>query len=65
MLDDTWYVDAPLEVAMQRVFARQVALGLDPNASKVRVAANDKPNAMMVQATKGVAKVLVPSDVPF
>jgi pantothenate kinase len=65
MLDDTWYVDVPLEVAMQRVFARQVALGLDPAVSKMRVAGNDQPNAMMVQATKGVAKVLVPSDIPF
>ena len=65
MLDDKWFVDCPIDLAMQRVFERQKALGLDPSVSKARIAGNDEPNGKLVNSTRVVADVLVPSDVPF
>lgn len=65
LLDDTWFVDCPVDVAMERVFQRQVALGLAAEVSHGRIAGNDRPNAELVAASKGVAGVLVPSTVPF
>lgn len=65
LFDDSWFVDCPLNVAMQRVFERQTAIGLAPEVSKDRIAGNDRPNGELVDASKGVARVLVPSSVPF
>lgn len=50
---------------MQRVFRRQVAIGLEPEVSKGRIAGNDRPNGELVNATQGVAHILVPSAVPL
>lgn len=65
ILDDKWFVDCPIDLAMQRVFERQKALGLDASVSKARISGNDEPNGRLVNGTKAVADVLVPSNVPF
>jgi len=50
---------------MRRVFDRQVAIGLAPEASRGRIEGNDRPNAELVAATQGAARVVVSSEVPF
>jgi pantothenate kinase len=65
LFDDAWFVDCPIDVAMQRVFDRQVAIGLAAEVSLGRIAGNDRPNAVLVNASKSVARLLVPSSVPF
>jgi pantothenate kinase len=65
VFDDLWFVDCPIDVAMQRVYHRQTSIGLLPTESESRIASNDRPNAELVNACKGAARVLVPSDVPF
>lgn len=65
LFDDTWFVDVPLDVAMQRVFQRQTANGADPEVSKRRIAGNDRLNAELIAQTRQEAKVVIPSSVPF
>jgi len=65
LFDDTWFVDCPLDTAMQRVFERQTSIGLLPEQSQQRIAGNDRPNGQMVNSSKAAARLLVPSSVPF
>eukprot|EP00878_Enallax_costatus_P030854 GHUV01033654.1.p1 GENE.GHUV01033654.1~~GHUV01033654.1.p1 ORF type:complete len:173 (+),score=31.55 GHUV01033654.1:615-1133(+) len=65
LFDDTWFVDCPLDLAMQRVFERQTAIGLAPEVSRGRIAGNDRPNGELIDASKGAARVVVPSSIPF
>eukprot|EP00879_Flechtneria_rotunda_P016976 GHRR01017772.1.p1 GENE.GHRR01017772.1~~GHRR01017772.1.p1 ORF type:complete len:166 (+),score=43.23 GHRR01017772.1:1837-2334(+) len=65
LFTDMWFVECPIDIAMQRVFDRQVAIGLQPEVSKQRIAGNDRPNAELVNASKAPARVVVPSTVPF
>lgn len=65
LFDDSWFVDVDLDTAMQRVYERQVAIGVAPETSRVRIASNDRPNGELVNATRHVARVLVPSSIPF
>ena len=50
---------------MARVFDRQVQIGLAPEISRARIAGNDRPNAELVAATKGAARVVAPSVTPL
>lgn len=59
------FVDVDLDVAMDRVFLRQVAIGIRPETSLRRIAANDRPNGELVNTSKVDAQVLVPSEIPF
>lgn len=43
----------------------QVGIGLPPEESRKRIAGNDRPNGELINASKGAARVLVPSNVPF
>jgi pantothenate kinase len=61
---DTWYIDCPLDVAMQRIFARQTGNGLTPEASLARIQGNDRPNGQVVATSKQRARLVVPS-LPF
>ncbi|KAG2484293.1 hypothetical protein HYH03_016839 [Edaphochlamys debaryana] len=65
LLDEAWFVDCPLDTAMERVFQRQTGIGLAPEVSRVRIATNDRPNAELIAASKHRATLLVPSTVPF
>lgn len=59
-------MDVPVKVAMDRVFLRQTSpdIGLSPNVSRTRIATNDQPNAIQIQACKPFAAVVVP-DIPM
>lgn len=59
------FVDVDIDVAMERVLARQVAIGLAPEVSRSRIAGNDRPNAELIARTQPRARVLVPSTIPF
>ena len=61
LLDDTWFIDCDLHVAMERVAQRQIADGRDPDTVRRRVASNDQPNAELIAETGGLARVIVPS----
>lgn len=61
VLDTTLFVDCDVDEAMFRVEARQVANGATAEAAAGRVAANDRPNALQVAATRGRARLVVPS----
>jgi pantothenate kinase len=63
--DDTWFVDIDIDVAMERVFERQVAIGLEPETSRARIKGNDRLNADLIMRSKAAAKVIVPSSIPF
>ena len=63
--DDTWFVDINIEEAMERVFQRQVSIGLKPEESRARIAGNDRLNAEIIFKSRGSAKILVPSSIPF
>jgi pantothenate kinase len=61
VLDDTWFVDCPLEDAMRRVLKRQTGNGLAAEVSQWRIAANDLPNAEQVQTTRRHAALIIPN----
>jgi len=65
LFDDTWFVDVPLDAAMDRVFKRQTSIGLAPEVSRGRIAGNDRPNGELINESKKHAKVIVPSSIPF
>lgn len=67
LLDETWFVDAPLEAAMAHIFARQTSagVGLSPEESRRRVEQNDAPNARLVVGCRARATVLVPGELPM
>jgi pantothenate kinase len=64
ILDDSWYVDCDLDVAMQRVFERQTGNGVAAEVSRGRIQGNDRPNGELIETTKQRATVVVPS-LPF
>lgn len=61
LLDDAWFVECDVDEAMQRVFQRQTGNGVAPDVSRWRVAANDRPNAEQVEATRRHAALVVPT----
>lgn len=65
IFDETWFVDCPVDKAMERVYQRQTGNGLAPEVSRFRIAYNDRPNAELILGTKSRANLVVPSDVPW
>ncbi|KAL6752402.1 putative phosphoribulokinase/uridine kinase [Haematococcus lacustris] len=65
MWDETWFADIDLDLAMERVFRRQVALGVLADVSLRRIQSNDRPNGELVLTSRPRAAVLVPTSVPF
>jgi pantothenate kinase len=62
LLDETWFVDASLDVAMRRVSARHVAVGRTEAEAKERVDGNDRINgALVIGESRANADVLVPA----
>lgn len=51
--DERWYLDTPLDLAMERLTRRHMAAwGLSREAAEARIAANDRLNAEIVQASR-------------
>lgn len=63
-MDETWFVDCDVEVAMQRVFQRQTGNGLSPDVARRRIDTNDRPNALQINATRRNAGLILP-DLPL
>ncbi|KAI7841354.1 hypothetical protein COHA_004972 [Chlorella ohadii] len=61
LFDEAWYIDCDVDTAMQRVFQRQTGNGLEPEVSRWRIAANDRPNAEQIATTASRATLLVPT----
>ena len=54
-------MDCDVPVAMQRVFARQIANGAAPDEARRRVETNDRPNALQILSSRRHADVVLPS----
>jgi pantothenate kinase len=60
LLDECWYLDTPMEVAMQRLVNRHMAAwGLSPEQASARLDTNDRLNADIVVQTRGLADRLI------
>lgn len=58
--DERWYLDTPLDVAIERLASRHMAAwGLTREAANERIAINDGLNAQIVAATRDCADWLV------
>lgn len=57
-------MDCDIDEAMQRVFERQTGHGVEPEASRGRIAGNDRPNAELIAGTAGRASRVLAS-IPF
>ncbi len=62
-MDVCWFLDTPLETALQRLALRhQQAWGITPEAAARRIDGNDRPNARIVMASIARADARVPLD---
>ena len=65
LFDQTWFLDVPVDTAMERVRRRQVAVGVPEEVSRRRIEGNDRPNGELVASTKSRADVVVRGDLPM
>ena len=61
LLDEVWYVDLDDAVRLQRLVARHVRHGRDPDAAAAWASGTDEANARRIAATRGRADLLVPA----
>lgn len=60
LLDECWYLDVTMDVALQRLTARHMAVwGLSPTEAEARIAVNDRLNADIVLQGRARADWLV------
>lgn len=59
VLDETWYLDLPVDVCMQRVRARHIAGGCDEQTADRKLATNDRLNAWLVEQSKARATRII------
>ena len=59
LLDETWYLDPPEDVRIDRLVARHVAFGKDPAAARAWSLGSDQRNADLVASTRQRADVIV------
>ena len=59
LLDEVWYLDVPLETCMERVRRRHIGGGLSAEGAAVKIETNDRPNAVLVESTRGRASMIV------
>lgn len=60
LLDECWYLDIPMDVAMQRLVNRHmVTWSLSQEQALARLAVNDRLNADIVLQTRGLADKLI------
>jgi pantothenate kinase len=61
LLDEVWFCDQDPDVRLERLVARHVRFGKDPDVAAAWVAAVDEPNAALVAATRDRADLTVPA----
>jgi len=59
LLDETWYLEPPEDVRIDRLVARHVAYGKDPAAARAWSLGSDQRNADLIASTRGRADVIV------
>ena len=59
LLDEVWYVEVPEEIRLERLIARHVAFGKDPNAARAWSLGSDQRNADVIAATRDRADRIV------
>ena len=62
LLDETWFVDVDPAVRRRRLVARHVGHGRTPEQAQRWVTATDEPNALLVEATRARADLVVRLD---
>ncbi|GAA1230923.1 nucleoside/nucleotide kinase family protein [Pseudonocardia alaniniphila] len=62
-LDEVWFCDPRPDVRLAQLTARHVAFGKEPARAAAWVAAVDEPNAVLVEATRHRADLIVPATV--
>ena len=62
LLDEVWYLDTPLELAMGRVADRHRTGGKDAALTEQMIAGNDRPSADIVTATRDSADRIIRLD---
>jgi pantothenate kinase len=63
LLDEVWFCALRDDVRLDRLHARHVTFGKAPDEAVAWVAAVDQPNAVLIDATRDRADLLVPSGV--
>ncbi|KAL3702133.1 hypothetical protein R1sor_020155 [Riccia sorocarpa] len=61
LFGERWFIEVDIDEAMRRVERRHVVTGKPPDVAKWRVAYNDRPNAELIQESKGNADLVIPS----
>jgi len=65
LLDECWYLDVPMDVAIQRLTARhRTTWNLTQAEAEARIAVNDRPNAEIVLQSRERADRLVAGSPP-
>jgi len=65
LMDEKWFIDCDIDVAMNRVRLRHIGTGLTNEKAIERVEGNDRPNGLLVQQCRSFATKIVKSiDVP-
>lgn len=59
LLDETWYVDPGDTLRQERLIARHVAFGKEPDFARSWSLGPDQRNAEMIAATRGAADLLI------
>ena len=58
-LAETWYVEVPEPLRLERLLARHIAFGKDPAAARAWVASVDEPNARRIEEGRARADLVV------
>ncbi|KAL8214991.1 hypothetical protein R6Q57_004440 [Mikania cordata] len=61
VLDEKWFVDVDIDVAMERVLKRHISIGNTPEIAKQRIEYNDRPNAELIFKSKKNADLIIKS----
>lgn len=59
LLDEAWFLDPDPQVRVERLVARHIRFGRDPEAAAARAHGSDHVNAVLVDATRPRADVVV------
>lgn len=59
LFDESWMLEVDVDTAMANVLRRQVGNGAEPAAAAERVQSNDRPNALLVAASRPRADVII------
>ena len=63
LLDEVWFCDLDDDERLRRLVARHIRFGKAPEAARAWVAAVDEPNAVLIDATRRRADLVVPDAV--